>query len=707
MLTLLPYLIFFTSFSVYLFTALPSIYWRDAPEFQAIGFLVDIAHPAGSPLYALVAKLFTFIPLGSIAFKVTLVSSFFGALIPVITYFTIFSILTRLSAHTDEKERHSQWIPIIALMTTLVFLFSNALWENATVPEVYTFQHFFTALFILIFLKTEHLLSQSKDKDIQVFRYFALLLFLLGLSLGAHAILVLYVPFLFLWVYFGWLRQSTFNTFKTCTILSFFFLIGFSVYLYLPIRSAQDPYYDWGNPETIENLLIHTSDRKDAAYHFMVPQNVMPLQLSMYSRFYIEDFSWIGIILGFTGFFYLFFRKEKRLLLFLLILFLPPFLFFIRYWGETSAFISNLLIFDLFVGIGFWAVYTTAPRFFEQKQINITYLRFGVVLVLLQMVLLVSHHFQENRNSNYWKTRLVTKNLLNDLPPNAIVVSTLTWFMLSYLQQAEGYRPDVSIVSLSSFLAPDFFSKLNQAKFQNIIIPDNTSSSKTFGSAFLSENVHAYPIYWETAGMHDYLVEKYLIPEGFFLRVGSEPAEIDQTDMQAYFKKLGNQIQVEHISEDREERLLFAEVLAGLGNFFMTRQAYKIARDHFHWTTLLMPNDPNYLNALGSAEAHLEKYQVAEGLFLKSITIKPEDYIPYLNLAELYYHQGIVKKSETYLKTVLTLHPNHQKALFLLGKISMDTGNNKEGLRYFQEILKFNPDNQEAKAQVALLKNES
>ncbi|MFQ5950068.1 MAG: protein O-mannosyl-transferase family, partial [Nitrospiria bacterium] len=96
MFPLLPILIFFISFATYLFTALPSIYWRDAPEFQAIGYLLDIAHPSGSPLYTIVIKLFTFIPMGSIAFKTTLVSAVFGVGLSLLLYWIIQYLLEQL-----------------------------------------------------------------------------------------------------------------------------------------------------------------------------------------------------------------------------------------------------------------------------------------------------------------------------------------------------------------------------------------------------------------------------------------------------------------------------------------------------------------------------------------------------------------------------------------------------------------------------------
>src|SRR4030042_7150041 len=70
---------FFIPFILYLFTVCPTVYWRDAGEFQVVAYQLGIAHPAGSPFYVLITKIFTFLPFGSIAFKVNLASAFFGA----------------------------------------------------------------------------------------------------------------------------------------------------------------------------------------------------------------------------------------------------------------------------------------------------------------------------------------------------------------------------------------------------------------------------------------------------------------------------------------------------------------------------------------------------------------------------------------------------------------------------------------------------
>ena len=57
----------------------PTIYWFDSPEFVATTYTLGISHPAGSPTYSLFAKLVTFFPLGSIAFRVNAFSALVGA----------------------------------------------------------------------------------------------------------------------------------------------------------------------------------------------------------------------------------------------------------------------------------------------------------------------------------------------------------------------------------------------------------------------------------------------------------------------------------------------------------------------------------------------------------------------------------------------------------------------------------------------------
>jgi len=701
-----PSVVFLISFSAYLSTALPSIYWRDAPEFQAIGFLLDIAHPAGSPLYAIVAKLITFIPVGNIAFKITLVSSLFGAGAAVLIYFIMESLLERLTTKTEDpslSEFSARFIPWMNLFVALTFSFTNALWENSNVPEVYTLQNFFTALFILILIRAiSPVRDTSKSRWMDVFRGGLSLSFLYGLSLGAHAILILYLPFLFFAVYFIWIKPAALNVVKTYSLLFFFFLLGFSVYLYLPLRSVQNPYYDWGNPETFDNLIGHISDRKDASVHLSIPQeSVLPRQLLMYFNFCLDNFSFLGGVLGVIGLVYLFAKRERKLLALFAIFFLPPFLFFIRFWGENSAFIPTFLVFVLLIGIGSWAVFTAVQNRLEPYLPRMICLISFSALCIVQFLFIFSTHFQQNNKANYWSTREIMKKIIDGIPSNAIVFTTHTWFGLNYLQQSEGFRPDITILSVNSFLAPDFFTKLEPSRFPNVIIP--AVSHGELGSAFLTENIDRRPIYWEPTGGRNYLVEQYLVPEGLLFRIDPASIAINNDVIQRYLSNLSKQIDMHKVPDNKEERIFTAEMIAGPGSFFLEKRLYQIALGHFKLADAIVPNYPVYLNLLGVAYAHLKENQLAEEWFLKAIKADPNNFQPYLNLAEIYFLNDQPDKAEPYYKKVLFFIPEHIRSLSSLGKISSQKGERQQALNYFQQVLKIDANNEEAKKEVGQL----
>src|SRR5437762_3568284 len=63
------------AFAVYVSTLHPTVAGGDSGELTVVAATLGVAHPPGYPLHTLLAKLFTFIPHGSIAWRVNLLSA--------------------------------------------------------------------------------------------------------------------------------------------------------------------------------------------------------------------------------------------------------------------------------------------------------------------------------------------------------------------------------------------------------------------------------------------------------------------------------------------------------------------------------------------------------------------------------------------------------------------------------------------------------
>lgn len=88
---------------VYLSTLSPTVFYRDTPEFVNTAFSLGISHPAGFPIYNLMAKAVTFLPMGAIPFKVNLFSSLMGCLALLVLYMTSVAFLRVLAGSGDSS----------------------------------------------------------------------------------------------------------------------------------------------------------------------------------------------------------------------------------------------------------------------------------------------------------------------------------------------------------------------------------------------------------------------------------------------------------------------------------------------------------------------------------------------------------------------------------------------------------------------------
>ena len=77
------------AFAVYLRTLAPTVMWYDMGELPTAAYVLGIAHNTGYPLYLLLGKLFTLIPVGDVAYRVNLMSACSAALTVFVLYLVV------------------------------------------------------------------------------------------------------------------------------------------------------------------------------------------------------------------------------------------------------------------------------------------------------------------------------------------------------------------------------------------------------------------------------------------------------------------------------------------------------------------------------------------------------------------------------------------------------------------------------------------
>ena len=229
----IPGILVISLFGVYLSTICPTVYLGDSGELTTAAYCLGIPHNSGYPLYALLGKLFCFIPLGNIAFRLNLMSTVFA----VLTVWLVYSLLLKITS--------SQ---VSALVGSLLLAFTPVFWSQAVCAEVYSLHVFFAALLI-------SLLWWWNEK--RTFCRLACFVFATGISFGNHMQTVMLAPAALFLILSG--DHKAILNLKHFGFLSLCFFIALSLYVYLPIRTEAGAAIHWGDPNTVGRFLAHVT----------------------------------------------------------------------------------------------------------------------------------------------------------------------------------------------------------------------------------------------------------------------------------------------------------------------------------------------------------------------------------------------------------------------------------------------------------------
>jgi hypothetical protein len=219
------------SFSIYVITAVPGVFDGDHGEFQYMARLLGLPHPTGYPLYLLLGWLWSWLPLGTLAFRMNIFSAFWAAL----TVGGVFAVARRQGSGVSG-----------ALGGAVALALSPAFWRYAGLAAVYTLNTMLVVVSLGCWLRWA---EGPKPFDR---RWFWAAAFSTGLALTNHPTGAFLVPSVALLLVSHWARsclrrrhsspqqredalgmRSRLNEFLVAAVL---FVLPGLLYLYVPLR---------------------------------------------------------------------------------------------------------------------------------------------------------------------------------------------------------------------------------------------------------------------------------------------------------------------------------------------------------------------------------------------------------------------------------------------------------------------------------------
>lgn len=648
---------------LYISTIPAGVYWKDAGEFCLAGRFLGIAHPAGSPLYVSLAKLASFLPIKEIALRISLVSVAFGALTILILFETLRYTIEKL---TGEKNGGTK--VIISLCSSGIGL-GFTYWHYSTVPEVYT-----TALFLLMLA---FYLFQRWWNEKQL-NYLGGTFLALGLACSVYLPMSIFLPGFCIASILNFRRQPLLLPFIIC---GFFFVLGLAVFIFLPIRAANSPVFNWGNPDNLARFIAHITAQQYQGGKLTIPVEYFPWRLMQLEKILPRELPFVLLIGGGTGL-----LITSTLLRHWQLWFIPAFIitanlvFTLRYseW-LPHFFLPTFLMAGFLCATGFTLI--------SLRRTGLRYLL--NVLLGINLVLLIVNGLNSGKERKIPLPSKLAAEILEPLPAESILVleNGNSVNICLYEQWIRGRRPDVLILDpygtyYSQALAKGFrtlkeywlsWQKKTQSDFRSGLlnhIEQNLNQKKFFGDSIFVINSQLW--------------EKFkLVPVSPFIwEIKHKDTNIEQETLINGIKRLidflndavkaYNLRQLSRTSQNLEA--LVAEVNNSAEVYYQSGlkpEAMKI------WEKLLLLNRAALSPLLNLARANDEmgKTQEAEKLFTIALKSFPDAEDTHFNAGVFFLRHKRYTEAIRQFKIVLKFNPNNKMAQKYLESLQDKSGN--------------------------------
>lgn len=225
---ILGWLTILISFVVYALTMEPTTSFWDCGEFIATAYKLQVGHPPGAPLFAIIARVFSLLAGGDVtkvAMMVNLVSVTSSAFTVGFLFWSIMAIIKRIKV-LGNGGKPFEWDTATAIgafgaafVGAIGYTFTDTFWFSAVEGEVYAISSWFTAIVFWAMLRWDEAADQPHAD-----RWIILIMYLMGLSIGVHLLNLLTIPAMALVYYFRKYKGDTKGAFITLGISMAIFL---------------------------------------------------------------------------------------------------------------------------------------------------------------------------------------------------------------------------------------------------------------------------------------------------------------------------------------------------------------------------------------------------------------------------------------------------------------------------------------------------
>jgi 4-amino-4-deoxy-L-arabinose transferase-like glycosyltransferase len=409
--------------ALYAASAPRTVAMEDDGLFVMSSYFLGMEHPPGYPLHTLLGKLFTLLPLGSVAYRVHLLSAVFGALAAGALWMCAWQLTGRQS---------------IAWLAALGLGLSRTFWSQAIIAEVYTLNAFFVFALVFLALRAS---SGAADEG----KALLLMAPVFGLSLANHwPLMLLAAPALAVLL---WPRR--WDILQRLPLLGTLLLLGLAPYAWMVVRSWSNPAVSFYGPiESLHELWVVLS-RAGYASADSSPAATWA-DRARYFGFLGEalllQFAVVGTLLAAVGWWVQWREWGTRVAAALTLVFLAPTLILLLLLGfdydHLRRHVYEVYPLPAYGMMALWMVLGFA-RIARGTTARVE--RAAAATLLLALIAALG--WNANLRAGYDWTARYARALLGSLPANAVLFlhGDAQVGVIGYFHLIEGVRPDVTL----------------------------------------------------------------------------------------------------------------------------------------------------------------------------------------------------------------------------------------------------------------------